>query len=125
MTFHFPNASAYSTRAEWLQGRRAGIGGSDVPAILGISPYRGNTPLSVWASKLGLGDDRDESTYSQRRGSHMESFIAAELEDSVEGLRAELLCGAELVIARHPATPRGARGRCRTRSCATETASAS
>lgn len=102
MTVQIAHATAYTTRAEWLEARRAGIGGSDVPAILGISPYRGVTQLSVWASKVGHDEGRDESTYSQRRGSHMESFIADELADSVDGLRAELLCGSELAIARSP-----------------------
>ena len=27
-------------RAEWLEGRRQGIGGSDVAAVLGLSPYK-------------------------------------------------------------------------------------
>lgn len=38
-------------RTEWLDQRRRGIGGSDVAAILGLSPYR--TPLDVYNDKLG------------------------------------------------------------------------
>lgn len=37
-------------RAEWLAARRAGIGGSDIGAILGASPW--STPLQVWQSKV-------------------------------------------------------------------------
>lgn len=46
-------------RAEWLDWRRKGIGASDVAAILGISPYA--SPWSVWANKVGLLDDDDET----------------------------------------------------------------
>ncbi len=33
-------------RTSWLNERRKGIGGSDIGAILGLSPYR--TPVDVW-----------------------------------------------------------------------------
>lgn len=36
---------------EWLAARRSGIGGSDIAAIAGLSPWR--TPLSVWLDKTG------------------------------------------------------------------------
>lgn len=39
-------------KAEWLNERRKGIGGSDAAAICGVSPYR--TPLQVWEDKRGL-----------------------------------------------------------------------
>lgn len=49
----------YRDRAQWLDRRRAGIGGSDIAAVLGVSPWR--TPLQVWASKLvELDEDADE-----------------------------------------------------------------
>lgn len=38
-------------RQDWLQARKAGIGGSDAAAILGISKYR--TPLQVYLDKIG------------------------------------------------------------------------
>lgn len=37
------------TRTEFLQRRKSGIGGSDVAAILGLSPWR--SPLDVWYDK--------------------------------------------------------------------------
>lgn len=37
------------TRTEFLQRRKSGIGGSDVAAVLGISPWR--SPLDVWYDK--------------------------------------------------------------------------
>ncbi len=42
-------------RADWLLQRRQGIGGSDAPAILGLSRWR--TPLDVFADKVGYGDN--------------------------------------------------------------------
>lgn len=41
-----------TTRADWLAWRRDGIGGSDIAAILGLSPWA--SPWSVWADKAGL-----------------------------------------------------------------------
>lgn len=38
-------------RAQWLQDRRTGVGGSDVAAILGLSKWR--TPLEVYQDKRG------------------------------------------------------------------------
>ncbi len=37
-------------RESWLSSRVGGIGGSDVPAILGLSPFK--TPIEVWESKV-------------------------------------------------------------------------
>ncbi len=40
------------TREEWLDWRRRGIGGSDVSAIIGISPFR--TERDIYYDKLVL-----------------------------------------------------------------------
>lgn len=47
---------ATASRAEWLEGRRAGIGASDVPAILGVCDF--GTPRKVYYSKTGMFDDQ-------------------------------------------------------------------
>lgn len=39
-------------RQQWLERRRAGIGGSDAAAILGLSSWK--SPLALWAEKTGL-----------------------------------------------------------------------
>jgi putative phage-type endonuclease len=39
------------TREDWLQHRRAGIGGSDAGSIAGLNPWR--TPLDVYLDKTG------------------------------------------------------------------------
>lgn len=47
------------TRQEWLQKRRAGIGGSDAAAVLGLSKWR--TPLEVYYDKRGEGTDQEDN----------------------------------------------------------------
>lgn len=44
-------------RAEWLEWRRGGLGGSEVAAIMGISPWANQ--WSVWASKVHGADTGD------------------------------------------------------------------
>jgi putative phage-type endonuclease len=63
-------------RDKWLEWRRQGIGGSDVAAILGLSPWAG--PWSVWADKLGLIPSEPENE-RMRWGHLLEPVIAAEV----------------------------------------------
>jgi putative phage-type endonuclease len=46
-------------REQWLRERRSGLGGSDVAAILGISPF--NTALDVWLDKRGEKPDLEQT----------------------------------------------------------------
>jgi len=57
------------SRAEWLEARRRGVGGSDVPAILGMS--RWNSPRDVWLDKTGR-DTTDTDSWAIRRGNALE-----------------------------------------------------
>jgi putative phage-type endonuclease len=60
-------------RAEWLEQRRKGIGGSDIAAVLGVSKFA--TPFDVWVGKI---HGRAEfSTPDTRRGNHLEPGIAS------------------------------------------------
>lgn len=45
--------------ADWLAQRTKGVGGSDVAAIMGLSPWR--TPMQVWAEKTGRAEPEDLS----------------------------------------------------------------
>ena len=58
-------------------GRPWGIGGSDIGAILGLSPYR--TPLEVWAEKVGRAQCAGDAVHL-RYGQHLEPFVAREYE---------------------------------------------
>lgn len=59
-------------QAIWLEERRKGVGGSDVAAIVGLSPWK--TAFDVWEEKLGL---RESSimTPAMRYGTLMEPVI--------------------------------------------------
>jgi len=46
-------------RQRWLAERRHGIGGSDAPAVIGISPWR--TPLDVYLEKRGESPEQEQS----------------------------------------------------------------
>ena len=62
-------------KQQWLEGRRRGIGGSDVAAVLQLSPWR--TPLDVWNDKLGLSPEH-EMTSSLYWGTTLEQVVAKE-----------------------------------------------
>lgn len=51
---------------------RSGIGGSDIAAVMGISPWK--TPYAVWLEKMGLGDGVVESP-AMEWGTRLESNI--------------------------------------------------
>lgn len=57
----------------WQEQRRVSIGASEVPAVLGLNPWR--TPLDVWASKVGLLEG-SPSTLATRLGHELEDLIA-------------------------------------------------
>lgn len=64
---------ADASREEWEAVRRAGIGGSDVAAILGLDKYRG--PRHVYEAKHGRCDFVDSE--AAEIGRDIEDFIAA------------------------------------------------
>lgn len=64
------------TRAEWLDLRRTGLGGSDAAAVLGISKW--TSSYGLWLDKTGQAPGDDNSTLAQRRGTFLEPFILAE-----------------------------------------------
>ncbi len=64
-------------RAAWLKGRRTGIGGSDVAAVLGLNPWK--TPLDVWNDKLGISEDKG-MTEPAYWGTVLEDTVAKEFQ---------------------------------------------
>lgn len=60
----------------WLAWRREGIGGSDVAAIAGLSPWA--TPMTVWLDKTGQLPDEDSA--AMRWGRRLETAVADEFE---------------------------------------------
>jgi len=60
-------------RKEWLALRQKGIGGSDIGAIAGLSPYR--SALDVFLEKMGEAEEREE-TDAMLYGTLVEPVVA-------------------------------------------------
>ncbi len=71
----FERICSSTAREPWLAARLSGIGSSDAPGILGVSPFA--SPLSVYADKLGLAEDREQSE-AMKWGSILEPLIVQE-----------------------------------------------
>lgn len=61
------------SRADWLQARRKGIGGSDASAIMGQNPWA--SPLTVYMDKTGQAAEKPE-TEAMRQGTDCEEVVA-------------------------------------------------
>lgn len=77
---------AYGSRAEWLQGRKNRIGGSDAAAVVGASPYMTNTQL--WEIKTGrrVQDDISNNTlvrYGTEAEDHLRELFKLDFPDYV------------------------------------------
>ena len=59
---------------EWLAYRRQGIGCSDAPVIMRVSPWR--SPLELWRIKLGLAVEEEQND-AMRRGVELEPIARA------------------------------------------------
>jgi len=100
--------SSDEARNDWLEARRSGIGGSDAPAVLGVSKWR--TPFQVWQEKRGELVD-SPTNWSMRWGTQMEPLLRQHYSD-VTG-REVLMPTTPHQIIRHPkyewmlATPDG------------------
>lgn len=62
------------SQVDWLKLRQNGIGGSDVPAILGLSKYK--TPLDVYNEKTADIPIQKDETPRMRAGKKLEATIA-------------------------------------------------
>lgn len=62
----------------WKTWRKEGIGASDAPIILGLSPYM--KPYKLWQIKLGLCPDKTMSPFVEERASQIENAARATLE---------------------------------------------
>jgi putative phage-type endonuclease len=60
--------------------RPHGIGGSDIAALLGLSPYK--TALQLWAEKVGHPGAVEPQGLHLRFGQHLEPFVASEYEQA-------------------------------------------
>lgn len=63
-------------RAAWLAARRTGVGGSDIAAIVGLSPWR--TPLDVYLDKRGELPEQERNAEAMYWGTVLEDVVARE-----------------------------------------------
>lgn len=64
---------------EWLEWRRGGIGSSDAPIIMGVSPWK--TPYQLWEEKTGrVCNDRLQGNFATERGNRLEPIARARYE---------------------------------------------
>lgn len=62
----------------WHEGRRLGIGGSDIGAIAGLSKY--GSPMSVYLDKIGAGEETEEND-AMEWGTRLEEAVARKFAD--------------------------------------------
>lgn len=62
---------------KWLEWRKQGIGASDAPIIMGVSPYK--TRYELWLEKTGQRED-EQPTWAMQRGIDMEAKARAHYE---------------------------------------------
>lgn len=88
---------------EWLQWRRTGVGGSDVPILLGVSSYHDASVYNLAVDKLGLveiPETMEEMPYAMRRGIYLEPKARRMLEESVK-VPIYSVCGQREDFAHH------------------------
>lgn len=84
-------------RTEFLARRRQGLGGSDIAAIIGLSPWK--TPRDIYLDKKGLAEPEPE-TDAMYWGTTLEDIVAKEYSKRM-GVKIER-CN---VLFRHPEHP--------------------
>jgi putative phage-type endonuclease len=73
----FSVASPEKDQKEWLKERTAGIGGSEIAAIMGENHW--SSPRQIWMSKMGMFDDKPpQQSESARWGNLLETTVATE-----------------------------------------------
>jgi len=64
---------------EWHEWRRQGLGASDAPVIMGVSPW--STPYQLWETKTGLAIQKESSgNFATERGNRLEPVARARYE---------------------------------------------
>lgn len=92
--------TAKMSHVDWLTARQAGVGGSDVAAILGLSPWK--TPYDVWLDKTTpiTAEQADQSSEPMYWGTTLEDIVAREYQ--LRSGRKVVNCNA---ILQNPAYP--------------------
>jgi putative phage-type endonuclease len=67
-----------STREEWLEVRKGGIGSSEVGTIIGVNKYE--TRIQLWRRKTGRDEPKEENFY-MKAGHYLEDAVAQFWQD--------------------------------------------
>lgn len=80
---------------DWYEWRKAGLGASDAPVVMGVSPW--STPYQLWEQKTGK-TEKNAGNWATNRGNEMEPRARATIE---------LHLGLDFppVLAEHPDFP--------------------
>ena len=97
----------HATRADWLRDRLNGIGGSDAPAVLGVSSY--SSPFKVWADRAFPQEVVDEPPpagtpmdFGLRFERPIAEVVCAQIGATLEDLRAPGAFCASVVLDEMP-----------------------
>jgi len=63
---------------EWHKWRKEGIGSSDAPVVMGVSPW--STPYKLWELKIGVVKESETGNWATNRGNKMEPIARADYE---------------------------------------------
>ena len=64
---------SYKNREAWLEGRKQGIGASEVATVLGLNPWE--TPLQLWRRKKGIDPPKAEN-FAMKAGHYLEDAVS-------------------------------------------------
>lgn len=73
--------------SEWLKARRCGLGGSEIAAVLGLSPYE--SAYSLWMRKRGMVGDI-EATPAMEWGHYQEPALLAWYQDKHQPIQSNV-----------------------------------
>ena len=65
-------------RESWLEWRKKGLGASDAPTVMGVSPW--STPYKLWCEKLSTESPEDNGNWATQRGNDLEPIARARYE---------------------------------------------
>lgn len=69
----------FSSREEWLNARKQGIGASEVASVVGLNPYQ--TPYQLWRCKMGLDAPQPEN-FAMKAGHYLEDAVSRFYSDA-------------------------------------------
>jgi len=90
------------SRADWLAARQTGLGSSDAPVILGLSPWK--SPLELYAEKLQIVEASQAENEAMEWGHLLEPVVAQKYQ-VVTGRAVRVLSGPPFTLYRRTDLP--------------------